>query len=139
MWLVYGTAGITLAVLLYAKVLVGCRNPRKPGWTNDFLVGNIYVPGMIVLFLLGAGCIVKFFVTLGRVPLSVIEVILAVGIAAGGLVLLKAMDVKTQLADYASGTASGSVIQLKDVREGQPPNHPPYEHPVKPTSGKRAA
>jgi hypothetical protein len=139
MWLVYGTAGITLAVLLYAKVLVGCRSPRKAAWTNDFLVGNVYVPGMITLFILGAGCIFKFFVSLGHASVGLLEVILAYGIAAAGLVLLRALGVKKHLADYASATASGSVVHLKDVREGQPPNQPPSEHPVKPSSGRRAA
>jgi amino acid transporter len=139
MLIVYGTAGLTLAVLLYAIVLIGCRNPRKPAWTHDFLVGNIYVPAMIVLCVLGLGCLFSFLVSIGRHPVDWIDVALAAGVAAGGLVLWKALGVKKRLADYAAGAVSGEVIQLEDVRAAQPPNHSPSTHPVKPTSGQRAA
>ena len=87
MLIVYGTAGLTLAVLLYAIVLIGCRNPRKPAWTHDFLVGNIYVPAMIVLCVLGLGCLFSFLVSIGRHPVDWIDVALAAGVAAGGVSL----------------------------------------------------
>ncbi len=139
MLIVYGTAGFTLAVLLYAVVLIGCRNPRQPVWINDFLVGSIYVPLIGAFFVLGAGCILHYFLSSTSAPAGVTEVALSVGIAALGFALLKALRVKKHLADYAMVTAGGEVIHLKDVRPDQPPNHSPTEHSITPTPGKRAA
>lgn len=135
MLIVYGTAGLTLAVLLYAVTLIGCRNPRQPGWAKDFLVGNVYVPLIGGLVVLGGGCILKFLLSAGQKPVGVTEAALAAGIVGLGFVLLKALRVKKRLAAFAAATPSGEVIHLKDVRPGQPPT----EHPVTPTSGKRAA
>ena len=135
MLIVYGTAGITFAVLLYAVTLIGCRNPQPPGWVNDFLVGNVYVPLIGAFFVLGAGCFIKFLLSPGPDPVGVTEAALAVGVAALGFGLLKALRVKKHLAEYAASSAGGEVIHLKDVRPGQPPT----EHPVTPPSGKRAA
>lgn len=102
-------------------------------------MGNIYVPAIIVSCVLGFGCIVSFMLSSDRHPVTWMEVALAAGIAVGGLVLWKALGVKKRLADYASATVSGEVIQLDDVRTAQPPNHSPSTHPMKPTSGRRAA
>ena len=135
MLIVYGTAGITLAVLLYSVTLIGCRNPRQPNWAKDFMVGNVYVPLIGAFFVLGAGCFIKFLLSPGPDPVGVTEAALAVGVAALGFGLLKALRVKKHLADYAALSAGGEVIPLKDVR----PEQPTTEHPVTPPSGKRAA
>ena len=135
MLIVYGTAGITLAVLLYAVTLIGCRNPQQPKWANDFTVGNVYVPLIGGLAVLGVGCYLKFILASGVSQVGVTEAALAVVIAALGFGLLKALRIKKRLAEFAAATPSGDVIHLKDVRRDLPPS----EHPVTPTSGKRAA
>ena len=139
MQIVSGTAGLTLAVLLYAVVLMGCRNPRKPAWVNDFLVGSVYVPIIGGLFVLGVGFILSFFLSHSRPPVGVTEITWMVGIAAVGLVVLKALRIKKHLADYASVTPSAEVIHLGDMPGGQPTNHPPSVPTPKPTPGKHAA
>ena len=139
MQIVYGTAGVMLAVLLYAVVLIGCRNPRQPGWVNDFLGGSIYVPIIGGLLVLGVGFILSFLLSHSRPPVGVEDVAWSVGIAAVGLVLLKALRVKKHLADYAAATPSAEVIHLKDVQAGQASIDPPVVPTGTPTSGQHAA
>jgi hypothetical protein len=139
MLIVYGTACLMLAALLYALVLLGCRNPRKPAWTGDFLVGNVYVPAMIGLLAVGAGCIVNFVLAIGSVSFGLLEAGLSMGIVAVGVVLLKLLRVKKHLAGYAAVAPAGKVVALSE-RRGQPTeNQPPAGPPLKPSSGHRAA
>lgn len=139
MQIVYGTAGLTLAVLLYAVVLIGCRNPRQPVWINDFLVGSIYVPIIGALFVLGVGSILSYFLSSDTPPAGVMELGSAVGIAAVGMMVLKALRVKKHLADFASAALPAEVIHLKDIQGGQPSIDPPRMPKGKPTSDKHAA
>jgi hypothetical protein len=139
MQIVYGIAGLTLTVLLYAVVLIGCRNPRQPVWINDFLVGCIYVPIIGGLLVLGVGSFLRYFLSSDHPPISMMEVVLAVGIAALGMMVLKALRVKKHLADYAAAIPTADVIHLADVKGGQPSNHPPSVPTPRPTSGKHAA
>jgi hypothetical protein len=139
MLIVYGTAGLMLAALLYAVVLMGCRNPRHSAWTRDFWVGNIYVPAIIGLMVVGGGCLIHALLSEDRGQVGVMDVALAVGVVAVGAVFLKLLRVKQHLADYAAAAGSGGVVSLPQYRAAQAKNHPPSEPPVKPTSGDRAA
>lgn len=139
MQIVYGTAGLTLAVLLYAVVLIGCRNPRQPGWASDFLVGSIYVPVIGGLFVLGLGCFLNYVLSSGRPPVGALEGGLAVGIAAVGLVVLKALRIRKHLADYASTNRSAEAKPLRVLPGGQPSDHPPSVPTPQSSSGKHAA
>ena len=106
MLIVFGTAGLIGAILLFGVTLIGGRNPRPPAWADDFLVANIYVPAMIGLAALGAGSIAKAIIGIGSQPLRFQELVLAVGIAVVGLFLLKLLRVRQRLAVFATLSAS---------------------------------
>ena len=138
MFLVYGTAGLALAVLIYGITLIGCRNPQKPVWISDFLVGNIYVPIIVTLAVLGTGCFLKFIFSFGSQPLGLKELVPAIGIAAVDLLLLKRLRIKQHLAEYETMQKSAEIIKpavfCKKAAESTAANPP-----AKPTSGKMAA
>lgn len=139
MLIVFATAGIVLAVLLYAVVLMGCRNPRKPAWTNDFLVANLYVPAMIGLFAVSTGCLAQFIFTPGRQSFGLAEWAAAGGIAAGGWLLLKSLRVRKHLSEYAAADMPDKVVSLSHRRDEQAEKQPPKGPPLKPPFGTRAA
>lgn len=139
MLLVYGTIGIVLAALFYTIVLLGCRNPLEPRWINDFLVGNIYVPVMIALIAIGVGCLLQVGLTIRHQPPRPMEVIVAIGAVAAGLILLKMLRIKKHLANYAAMAGPGKLIQ-PPVWTTNPAGDPSAtEPPEKPISGKIAA
>ena len=139
MLLIFGTIGITLASVFYAIVLLGCRNPLKPRWTNEFLTGNIYVPAIIALYAAGGGCIVQWSLTITSQPPSYMELILAIGSIGLGLFVLKMLHIKKRLAAYASTVEAGKIIQSPVWTTHQPERSPAKESPVRPTSGNKAA
>ncbi len=79
MLLVYGTAGMALAMLVFGIVLIGSRNPQEPVWAKEFLVANIYVPAILAIALLSVTCFVQFILSIGSQLVGVKEIALAVG------------------------------------------------------------
>lgn len=138
MLVVYGTAGIALAVLVFGVALIGSRNPVPAFWAGESLVANIYVPLIVVLAVLGIGCYLKFILTIGSQDVSAGDIGLAVGIAALGLVILKRLRIKEHLAAFDTVEKSAEIIKpavfSSDGVEGKVP-----EPPANPTSAKKAA
>ena len=138
MLLVYGTACITLSVLLFTVSLLGARNPNVPGWANDFMIGNIYVPVVITLGVVGLGCYLKLFFNLAAMPLNVFEMAVSIGIAAACVVIVKAINVKKRLAAFEASTprdSGGKPIRIHHAAKADGTDKPP----VKPRSHKKAA
>ncbi|UCF92557.1 MAG: hypothetical protein JSW39_30560 [Desulfobacterales bacterium] len=138
MFLVYGTAGLALAGLIYGITLIGCRKPQEPVWISDFLVGNIYVPIMVALAVLGTACFLKFFLTIGSQSMGWKELGLVIAIAAVSLLLLKRLRIKQHLAEYETMRKSAAIIKPAVFRQEERKSAE-AEPPVKPTSGKMAA
>jgi len=138
MLLVYGSASLMLAILLFGVTLIGARNPFPSAWADDFLVANVYVPVMIALGVLGGGSIARFFVSMDGNRLSVKELLLAVGIVAVGTALFKGLHIKRRLADFDVPTSQEKPIPQQvlsietDARDAS-------VTPVDPTSGNLAA
>ena len=138
MLLVYGTAGIALAVLVFGITLIGSRNPRQPIWAKEFLVADIYVPLMLVLVVLGVGCYLKFILNISSQAVGVRDIALAVGIAVASIFLLKLLRIKEYLAAFDSMEKSAEIIKPA-VFSKEKEESIKLEPPVKPTSGKKAA
>ena len=138
MLLVYGTAGLALAVLAFGITLIGSRNPQEPLWARDFLVANIYSPIIVGLALLSAGSFVKFILSIGSQSLGFMELALVIGIIAVSLLLLKLLRIKQHLAEYEAMQKSAEIIKPAVFFKEELANQNP-EPPAKPTSGKMAA
>lgn len=138
MLLVYGTAGLALAMLAFGIVLIGSRNPQEPTWAGEALVANVYTPIIVVLAVLGTGSLVKFILSFGSQPLGLTEIALAAVIAAAGIILLKMLRIKKHLAAFDNAEKNGVVIKpavffKNDVGSEKP------EPPARSTVGGKAA
>ncbi|HSO18828.1 MAG TPA: hypothetical protein VLT88_05195 [Desulfosarcina sp.] len=138
MLLVYGIGGVTLARLFYGVTLIGGRNPRAPGWANDFLVANVYVPSIIALAVVGVGSTAKYIVSIGSTPPGLKEPLLAAAIGIGGLLLFKSLRIKQRLAGFEASRASATPLPLERFAAEKGGLHDPGT-PIDPTSGNLAA
>ena len=136
--MVYGTAGMALAMLAFGITLISSRNPHEPVWAKEFLVANIYVPFIVVLGVLGVGCLIKFIISIGSQTVGVKEIGMAVANAAACIWLLKRLRIKQHLSAFESMEKSAEIIKpavffKKEVEVNKP------EPPAKPTSTGKAA
>lgn len=138
MLLVYGTAGIVLAVLIYSVTLIGSRNPRTPLWAHDLIVGNVYAPLIVVLIATGIGFFIKFILTYNRESVDAMSLLTSAGLVVACLVLLRSLRIGQRLADYERQTANTAVIRpAAFFGESDPTVHP--QPPLETPDGRKAA
>lgn len=109
MYLLYGVSLLSVAVLSFVVLLIGCRNPVRPFWAGEGLVANIYLPIAIGMLIMGAVNVLQsffqFFPSIAEVGYSVLVLALAVGI-------YMMLNVRKHLAQYRAQDTSGVVIDV---------------------------
>ncbi len=58
--LLIGTTMICLAALWLMVLLIGGRNPRPPWWANDWMLGDVQVPALMMLAIIGISFMNRF-------------------------------------------------------------------------------
>ena len=116
MELIYATLLICGTAVFFSVVLMGGRNPRPSRWAQDWLIADIYVPGMFLAVLLSVWLLARFFGELaartGLVGLA--DAGVAAAIIAVTCVVLVKMKVGQRLARYARQEAeeqAGSIAE----------------------------
>lgn len=86
MFFVIGVALAAVSVFLLGLCYIGARNQKDSFWTNDFMMGSIYVPGIMAIMMLSLGAFYHTFKTFGTQPLTGAE--WAAGIAVAVVSIL---------------------------------------------------
>ncbi|WP_372682676.1 hypothetical protein, partial [Desulfosarcina sp.] len=60
MSLLIGTTLVCLAALWLTVLLIGGRNPRPPWWANDWMLGDVQVPLLMLLAIVGVWFMTRF-------------------------------------------------------------------------------
>jgi hypothetical protein len=102
MELVYATLSLAFGIIGFFATLLWSRNPQRPAWASEFLIGSILLPLVLGALVIGGCFLVKGIVTLGQLNLTVGELVSLAGIAVGTLVVCKLMRVKKRLSAYAT-------------------------------------
>ncbi|MCB2145210.1 MAG: hypothetical protein KQI81_01965 [Deltaproteobacteria bacterium] len=102
MLLLIGTTLLCLATIWLTVLLIGGRNPNPPWWANDLLLGDIQVPLVMLLAVLGFWFLTRFPGSHAPgVAFSVIEILAAVGVAAATGLIIRQMNVGRRLKQFA--------------------------------------
>ena len=109
MYLLSGVSLLSVAVLSFVVLLIGCRNPVRPFWAGEGLVANVYLPLGIGMLIMGAVNVLQslfqFYPSLVEVGYSALVLALAVGI-------YMMLNVRKHLADYQAQEMGGTVIEV---------------------------
>ena len=89
MKLLLGVSGLTLAVMPFALLLIGVRNPKPARWKAEGLIANAYAPLIIALGIFGVGFIVRWSLNLAAGAVNWQEIGLAGVVALAGAAGLK--------------------------------------------------
>ncbi len=125
MYLLYGVSLVSVAVLWFVVLLIGCRNPVRPAWAGEGLVANLYLPLGIGMLIMGAVNVLQslflFFPSMVEIGYSALVLALAVGIYV-------MLNVRKRLAVYRAQETSGVVIEVDfqtdtQGNQPQPPLH----------------
>lgn len=112
-----GVLCLCIAVFVYYVTLLGCRNPRRPKWASDFLVGNVYATGMVAVGVYGFADLVRFAFDFDQTGLPLQQVWMAGATLVAAFVAVKALRVQKTLAEYAAAAR-------KDDERPEPPVKP---------------
>lgn len=82
MFLILSAIFLSLCLVLSYIANWASRAPEGSIWSADMTIGAILVPALIGFGAIGAVLLVRFFQSLGTVPLSLIQVIWSLGIVA---------------------------------------------------------
>jgi hypothetical protein len=108
MQLLIGTTLICMAVLWLTVLLIGGRNPRPPWWANDWMLGDVQVPSLMLLVVIGIWFMTRFMG--GHSPgaaLGAVEILTAAGVVAITVLIIKQMKVGRRLRQFAEMEADG--------------------------------
>ena len=108
MSLLIGTTLICLAVLWFMILLIGSRSPRPPWWVKDWMIGNVQVPSLMLLAVIGIWLMTRFMG--GHAPgaaLGAFEILTAAGVVAATVLIIKQMKVGRRLRQFAEMEADG--------------------------------
>ncbi len=120
-----GVLCLSLAVLVFVVTLLGCRNPRRPRWTGDFLVANVYTTGILALGVYGVAELIRFFARADASAFPTGEAWLAGLTLAAALLAVRALRVRRTLAAYAATKAAAARFSSQgDDERPQPPAKP---------------
>lgn len=86
LFFVIGVALAAASAFLPGLCYIGGRNQKDSFWTNDFMMGSIYVPGIKAIMMLSLGAFYHTFKTFGTRPLTGAE--WAAGIAVAVVSIL---------------------------------------------------
>jgi len=97
MFFVTGTALAAVSVLLLGLCYIGVRNPKNSKWTGDFLVGSVYVPGIMMLLSFSAALFYWFAKDFDTHPLNAVQggqalVVVIAAVAAWRLIVKKVLE-----------------------------------------------
>jgi small-conductance mechanosensitive channel len=115
--IIIGTLCISLSVFAYCIVLLGVRDPRKPWWAADMLVGNCYILIIMGLGLGGLLAIGATVVTWKTAGAGIWHVLIAAALMAATVAGVKSMRIKERLArleNLASAEAQAPPLTVKD-------------------------
>ncbi len=130
MYLLYGVSLLSVAVLWFVVLLIGCRNPVRPFWAREGIVANVYLPVAIGMLIMGAVNVLQslfqFFPSIVEVGYSALVLALAVGIYV-------MLNVRKRLAEYCAQETSGLVIEVDfqtndQGNQPQSPLHPSHHY-----------
>ena len=117
MRIIVGTVCIALSVFFYCIVLLGARDPRKPRWAADALVGNVYIMIIMALGLGGLLAVVSALISWNDVGASIWQLLISVALLAAMVVGVRFMRIKerlTRLESMAVGEAQVKPLPVKD-------------------------
>lgn len=101
MSLVIGTTMICLAALWFVVLLIHGRRPNPPWWANDWMLGDIQVPLMMTLAIVGIWFASRFPGNLSPMSIRGIGEIIAAGVGVFATVMIiRQMKVKRRLRLY---------------------------------------
>jgi hypothetical protein len=127
MYFLYGVVCLCFAALLFAKTLLGTRNPVRPFWAGESIVANVLTPAILGFIVLGIGACSKAFMA------DVLPGLLELGCAAISAVvtvgIVRMMGIRKKLAAFsAEETKRGEVIHF-DFQANLPPETPINDKP----------
>lgn len=130
MYLFYGAVCFSLFFVMGAVALLVSRNPVPPRWAGDFFIQDIFIPGIIGLFILGVCLVIKYAAAFPGWGSDIKTIGLSAGVAALTLVLLRLMKIREKLSRYAEQSQRGHVLSLVRGKEAQKPQPPASPRPV---------
>ncbi|MBA3011004.1 MAG: hypothetical protein KKF12_20630 [Proteobacteria bacterium] len=111
MFFVTGTALAAVSVLLLGLCYIGVRNPKNSKWTGDFLVGSVYVPGIMMLLSFSAALFYWFAKDFDTHPLNAVQGGQALVVVIAAVAAWRLMGIGKKIkADRQKG--SGTVINV---------------------------
>ncbi|MFH1152554.1 MAG: hypothetical protein V1793_01960 [Pseudomonadota bacterium] len=128
MLLVYGIALAAISVLLLGFCFIGARDPKKPKWAGDFLMGSVYVPGIIMLMILSLASFYWFVRNYAASPLTTGQGGMAVLVAIVSVIAWRFMGVSKKIKAYQD--ASPSVVISFEPKQESRDTDPPAPHRV---------
>ena len=133
MYLLYGVLFLSIAVLSFAVLMIGCRNPLRPAWAGEGIVSNIYLPLVIGALVMGFIYVLEsvFMYTPGIMEIGYVVMVLAMAVG-----IYKMLNVRKRLAIY-NGQNMGGVVLKVDFQNANQENQP--RPPVHPSVGYRKA
>jgi hypothetical protein len=100
MLLILGMFGLSLAAVGYGVTLLGVRNPKAPGWSQDFLVANLYVPGIILFGCMGLAAVVQYAIEFEAATFRWYEPATALGIGILAVLLIRLLSIPEKIAAW---------------------------------------
>lgn len=107
MLLILGMFGLSLAAVGYGVTLLGVRNPKAPGWSQDFLVANLYVPGIILSGCMGLAAVVQYAIEFEAATFRWYEPAIALGVGIVALMLMRLLSIPKKIAAWETGPGRG--------------------------------
>ena len=108
MLLLIGTSLMCLAVLWFAVLLIGGRNPKPPWWAGDVLVGDVQVPLMMLLAVIAFWTIFRFFTSSAAGAVSnAVAAAGSAGVVAATVLIIRHMRIGRRLKQFDEMAADG--------------------------------
>jgi hypothetical protein len=120
MSLLIGTTLVCLAALWLTVLLIGGRNPQPPWWANDWMLGDIQVPLLMLLTIIGFWFMTRFVSGDGSgAALGAVEIFAAAGVVAATILIIKQMKVGRRLRQFAEMEADGPPEEISTAESTQ--------------------
>jgi hypothetical protein len=116
MKIIVGTVCITLSVFFYCIVLLGVRDPRKPRWAADALVGNVYIMFIMALGLGGLLAVGSALISWNGAGASIWHLLISAALLAAMVAGVKLMRIKERLARLESMAAGEAIVKPLPVK-----------------------
>jgi hypothetical protein len=87
-------------------LLIGSRSPQPPWWVKDWMVGNIQVPSLMLLAVIGIWLMTRYMG--GHAP-GAVEILSAAGVVAATVLIVKQLKVGHRLREFAEMEADGTI------------------------------